>query len=271
MPDLAEITENDRRVLETVACGHRERMTISTTRHGISKQISALTSNEIQVALNASFSEIADCIAHLVANDYIHAGRQYPSFWGWLKGESVSVFFSVTPAGEAFLKTALTVSRVTTEFRDEKLKSATEYGEYLARVEAALYRLGYKINFYGIGITRFSFVSGYSPCETASHLALSTLALDIKEGFPDIRKMMRPVPNASAMFHILVDFKNAGLMREELVENDARAIFHVITPGKHQLTWISQVLSDPLIAQNRVANLRNDFSKSLDRRPIGSL
>lgn len=247
-----EITEKDRKVLEVIARGHPER-TMTSTRNGISKQVSALTWNEIQLARNASFSDISDCIAHLVANGYIDSGRQNPSIWGRLKGESETAFFWVTPAGQAFLRTDSTSSSTAVESRDQKLKSTPAD---LDRVQDALIKLGYNISHYGVGVALLSLESGYSHCETASHLALATLARDAKDAGFDITKLIALVPHARAMIDVLTEYKNAGLMRDELFKNDARAILGVVIVEKGQPEWISRVLSDPVIAKERVATSR---------------
>ena len=58
------------------------------------------------------------------------------------------------------------------------------------------------------------------------------------------------------MIDVLTEYKNAGLMRDELFKNDARAILGVVIVEKGQPEWISRVLSDPVIAKERVATSR---------------
>lgn len=249
-----KITEKDRKVLAIVARGHLDRK-MTATRGGISSQVSALTWNEIQVALNVPFGEISDSIAHLVANNYIDSGRQNPTFWGKIKGEPETAYFWLTPEGEKFLQTEQSHP---SEPTSDGLKSTS--GD-LTRVEDSLKQLGYDITPYGVGVALLSLESGYNNVETASHLALATLARDAKEAGHDIVKLIALVPHARAMVDILSKCKEAGLMREELFKNDARAMLKVVIVDKDQPVWIERVLSDQIVSQDRVAFSRINYSE----------
>ena len=114
---------------------------------------------------------------------------------------------------------------------------------------------------YGGCVALLYLKSGYSPCEVASYLALVTLAHDAKEAGSDIMKLLALVPHANAIIDALKEFKSGGLMREELFKNDVCAIAGVVIVEMGQQEWISRVLSDPVIGQERVARSRIDYSE----------
>ena len=255
-----KLTEKDRKVLEVIARGHPDRK-LTATYHGVSTQVSALTWNEIQLALNTSFSDISDCIAHLITNDYIDTGRrQSPSFWRRVKGESETAYFWITQKGLAFLREGAEKPESSISDGENGLKSDLDD---LKRVEANLKQLGYDLTPYGAGVALLSLESSYSHVETASHLALATLALDAKEAGDDITKLMALLPHARAMVDILTELKNAGLMREELFKNDARAMLKVVIVDRDQPAWIERVLCDPMIAKEHMATSRINYRQML--------
>jgi hypothetical protein len=240
------ISNKDRKILEVVARGHPDRR-MTSIRRGVPADVSALTLNDIRFAVDASQSEVTDSIARLVANNYVEFGRQKPSVWGKLKGEKDIAFFWVTPTGRAFLRSS---SVLDSEASDQS--KINRSGE-LNKVISSLGQLGYRISAYGVGVAILSLESGHSPCETASHMALVTLARDARDAGLDIAQLAILVPRATSMISVLIEFKNAGLIRESLFKNDARAILGVVMVDEHQEDWISLVLSDPILAGRRVA------------------
>lgn len=100
----------------------------------------------------------------------------------------------------------------------------------LAKVEAFAEYLAYDLTRYGMGIALLSLESGYSHLETASHLALLTLALDAKEAGTDIVRLMFLVPHARSMIDVLKEYQqhHPSLMREALFKNDATAMLKVV-------------------------------------------
>lgn len=129
----------------------------------------------------------------------------------------------------------------------------------LKQVEVNLKQLGYDPTFYGLGVAQLSLESGYSPAETASHLALVTLAMDANEAGNDIERLIALVPHARAMIDVLTELKNADLIREDIFKNDGRAILGVVIVEKDQPAWVERVLSDPVIAKERVATSRINY------------
>jgi hypothetical protein len=88
-------------------------------------------------------------------------------------------------------------------------KQSEEPGETVSditQVQEVLKELGYDMTPYGAGVALVSAGSGYSHAETASYLALATLALDAKEGENDVIKTMQLLSHARAMVSRAVQF-----------------------------------------------------------------
>ncbi|MEM1162420.1 MAG: hypothetical protein AAGJ28_15925 [Pseudomonadota bacterium] len=115
--------------------------------------------------------------------------------------------------------------------------------------------LAFNITPYGTGVALLSLESGYSPAETASQIAVATFALDARETREnaDIVRMMSMSSHAAEVIQELTKYKDNGLMREEIWKNDGMAIYKVTCPSEEQESWISQVLSDPVISKERLA------------------
>lgn len=252
-----KVTEKDKEALAVIARGHPDRK-ITAIKSGRSRQVSALTWDEIQVSLNVPFQEFVNSMARLGANDYIESTREKRSLWSVLRGETETYYSWVTPEGEAFLQADETETSAPSEQSSEGLTSTPNDIE---KVQTTLKQLGYDLTEYGAGVALLSLESGYNDVETASHFALATLALDAKEAGRDILKLGALVPHASAMTDILSDYKNSGLMRQELFQNDARAMMKVVVPDKERLSWIERVLSDPIISKKRVAVSRINYEE----------
>ncbi len=137
--------------------------------------------------------------------------------------------------------------------KSESKSDTRSSSDDLKRVESNMEQLGYAITPYGLAVGLLSLESNYSPAEVASHLGLATLALDAKEAEMDITKLIALLPHARAMVEILSEFKESGLMREEIYKNNSHAILKVVIPDKNQPIWIERVLSDPMVAKDRVA------------------
>ena len=244
------LENKDLKVLEIIAKGHPVRQ-MTATHRGLSNQVSALTWNELQVALNSKTNEFADSIARLGANNYIKSGEQYPSFWGWITGNSLTTYIWITRDGREFLSEIRPPNPVVGVRHDNKEISFSL--DDLQKVETYLFELGFDITNFGSAVSLLSLESGYSHCETASCLAVATLALDISEAGKGLSKWMAFVPHGRAMIHKLKNFKDTGLMSQENFETDVKAIVGVTVVSRTQLRWISQVLNDPIMANRRVA------------------
>lgn len=134
----------------------------------------------------------------------------------------------------------------------KKQKSGSLNSSSITDVEKMTNHLGLDLTPYGAGVALLSLESGYSPAETASQFALATIAHDMK-GLPDIVTVMDITARGYAILECLKEFKDKGLIRENIWANDATAIGKIINPSPETEEWIDKVLSDPVIAKERVA------------------
>lgn len=238
-------------VLRAIAKGHPERNVTATT-NGHSRQVSGLTWEEIQVAVHASFTDIAGPISELVGKKMIDSGREYPTLLGKLAGQKVKTYFWLTASGRAALDAlAEPVAR----------DNASDWlsRERLAAVEALLGQLGFDLTPYGAGVAQLSLGSGFSNAETASHIALATVARDVRESSHDLDGIMYIAIHARSMLAALERFHTDGLMRSAFVKNDGRALIKVAIPSPEQAEWIDRVLSDEVVAKERMATSISNY------------
>lgn len=126
----------------------------------------------------------------------------------------------------------------------------------LVDVEAHLKGMGYDLTPYGAGVAVLELESGYNAVETASHISLTTLALDVREAGTDIEKLMRFGPHAMALLESLKSYRDKGRMKPAQWQNDANAIVRVSTVDECQEEWLEKVLSDPIAGKERLATMR---------------
>jgi hypothetical protein len=147
---------------------------------------------------------------------------------------------------------------------ETRVPEKPEYGgdNPIGAVEDHLKNMGYDLTPYGAGVALLELESGYNAVETASHLSLTTLALDVREAGTDIEKLMRFMPHAMALLEVLKEYKDKGMMNPTQWQNDANAIARVSTVDEHQEEWIEKVLSDPVAGKERLATSRVDYRAS---------
>lgn len=119
-------------------------------------------------------------------------------------------------------------------------------GKYLSE-------MGYQLTAYGISVAILELKSGYSEAETASHIALTTLALDVRKAGNDVIKLFSYLPQAEKLLIILKGYKEQGLMCQKLWKNDSVAIWNVVKIDKQQNEWIEKILKDPIAGKERLA------------------
>jgi len=136
---------------------------------------------------------------------------------------------------------------------DEVNQSDFEKNEAIELVEKHLKRMGYNLLPYGFGVAWISLESGYSPAETASHIAFTTMALDVKESKDDFRKLIALVDRAKNILLLLKEFKDSGEMHPAQWQNDSNALFHIVNIDKDQLDWVNTILADPISGKERLA------------------
>jgi hypothetical protein len=132
----------------------------------------------------------------------------------------------------------------------------------IGAVEVHLNNMGYDLTPYGAGVALLELESGYNAVETASHISLTTLALDVKDAGTNIEKLMRFMPHAMALLEVLKSYKDKGMMHPTQWQNDTNAIWRVSTVDEHQEEWIEKVLSDPIAGKERLATSRVDYRAS---------
>lgn len=128
-----------------------------------------------------------------------------------------------------------------------------EIEEPFKKINIYLFNFGYKLTDYGIAVSIFELMSEYTEAEIAMHIALITLALDMKEAGNDILKMMTIFFKSRRTLIILNEYQKEGLIRQELWENDSLAIYKVGSIDEMQKEWIDKVLSDPIVGKKRLA------------------
>ncbi len=137
----------------------------------------------------------------------------------------------------------------------------------ITAVAVHLEAMGYELEPYGVGLAFIEMESGYNAVETASHIALTTLARDVREAGTNIIKLMSFVPQAMHLLAVLKDYKDQDMMHPTQWQNDANAIWHVVNVNEHQEEWIEKVLSDPIAGKERLAIRRIDaegYDESLE-------
>ena len=124
----------------------------------------------------------------------------------------------------------------------------------IEKIKYYLKRMGYELTHYGNETALAELFSDYNEAETASHIALATMALDIKETELSVSKLMSFVPQVGVVLKILKYFKIKGMMRPALFKKDSNAFGQICTINEHQEGWINKVLGDPISGKERLAN-----------------
>lgn len=138
-------------------------------------------------------------------------------------------------------------------FKKQKSKNTLDV------VELHLRQMGYDLLPYGAAVAQLELESGYNAVETASHIALTALALDVKEAGKNIIKLAAFVPHGMALLEVLKNYKDKGQMNPTQWANDAKAVFQVIQVDKNQIEWIDKILNDPIAGKERLAVSRINY------------
>lgn len=175
----------------------------------------------------------------------------------------------VQAATQDLLKSALEVEQSAHRATSDPVDSGAEKSELpivedpaahddnpISRVAAHLRIMGYDLTPYGAVVALLEFESGYNEVETASHIAHTTLALDVREAGTDILKLAAFMPHGMALLEVLKNYKDRGMMRESQWQNDSTAVFRIINVDQHQEEWIAKILSDPIAGKQRLATSR---------------
>lgn len=126
----------------------------------------------------------------------------------------------------------------------------------IAAVEQIAQYLGLRLTPYGAGVALLSVQSGYSSAETASHLAVVTLARDVQESGENLDAILRFSSLGMEILKWMKALKDKNAVREEIWRNDATAVGKIMIPSAETLPWIDKVLSDPVDGAERLANFQ---------------
>ena len=233
----SEITNSDIALLKIISKGNP------------SERLRALTWAEIKAKSDMWHNEFSDSIAHLVSNNLIKSTSQLPGFFAKLRGAAEIRYFWITDSGREFLELIPKIQLDANAEEDNEKKSISEVADVLKQ-------LGYKLTKHGTGVALLELQSGYSVIDTASHIALTTMARDISEAGNNIEKLIKFVPHASAIIEILEEWKNQCLMSEMQFQNDGKAFLGIVLIDAQQENWINKVLADPIAGRERLANSR---------------
>jgi hypothetical protein len=141
----------------------------------------------------------------------------------------------------------------------KKSKPAHQNDNPISRVAAYLEIMGYELTPYGAGVALLECKSGYNEVETASHIAFTTMALDIKESGNNARKLMPIFLHGHALLEVLKEYKDKGMIHPAQWQNDSLAIFRIATPDMRRNQWIEEILNDPLAGKERLAKSRINY------------
>ena len=92
--------------------------------------------------------------------------------------------------------------------------------------------MGYDINDEGSGIAIRLMRSGYNEVESASYIAMVTMALDIENAGKDMELLMSFVPHAHALLDLLKKYRDENKMNEDVWKNNSKAIFKISYLGQ---------------------------------------
>ena len=121
--------------------------------------------------------------------------------------------------------------------------------------------MGYDLVEDGADIAIKLMISGYNEIETASYISLISMALDVKADL-DVERMFMINAHAVELLKILKQYKDAGLMRQSIWENDSKAMFNIATPSERVEEWVDKILSDEMIKGKELAKSRINYKST---------
>lgn len=211
----------------------------------------------------------ASAVTGAIVTETILASNQYTRAWGsglghglvasgihalicyWLVGK-----FKKNQKAEKAMKTEAAISN-----DDPENTETVEDANPIDLVSKYLKVMGYDLTPYGAGVALLEVQSGYSEVEAASHIALTTMALDIKTVGTDIVKLVSFVPHAHALLEVLKSYKDQNMMNPAQWQNDTNAILRISSIDEHQEEWLGKVLSDPIAGKERLAISRIKYDQ----------
>jgi hypothetical protein len=206
--------------------------------------------DEIQVAMDMTITQLQDPVARLVADGYIDVTREKRSGLGRIFGKEGDSLFYATEDGRVLTLGPTPTAKPLLDRDNRDLDTAIAVCE----------QLGYTPTLDGIGVLLLSLTSGYSPVESASQIALGTIALDIRETGTDTLRMLAFMNHTRAIIDVLHEYTGRGLMRGSLSDNDIKAYMGIAVARAGQQEWIARVLSDLMLSKERLADSKVDYN-----------
>lgn len=124
--------------------------------------------------------------------------------------------------------------------------------ENLNNCIAILRHLGFSANPYGIGVMTFQ-LEKYSTAEIAVNIAILTLARDIRDR-EDVESLVNISIHAIKVAEIMKEFRDRGMMRQSVWQNDTIGLAGIMKIDSEQLEWCERILSDPVGGRVRLAD-----------------
>jgi len=121
--------------------------------------------------------------------------------------------------------------------------------------------MGYDLTPYGAGVALLEIQSGYNEVETASHIALTTMALDIRGAGKSAKKLISFFLHGHSLLKVLKNYKDQNMMHPAQWQNDSNAVFRLSTIDENQEEWLEKILSDPIAGKERLATSRIDYNQ----------
>lgn len=129
---------------------------------------------------------------------------------------------------------------------------------FFQQADLCLQSLGYEPTELTIGFYTVSKESGYSPAETASKIALITMAKGIKSDFPGKPKRLAVYPlHAHSILKILKEWKEHSKMHPTEYQNITSAFMAISTLRENWLLRINEILEEPFASYALATNVIN--------------
>lgn len=122
-------------------------------------------------------------------------------------------------------------------------------------VKCCLKVMGYDLLNDGIGIAALSIASGYNAVETASYIAIASLAEDIKRSKSNMEDLLKQMIHGAMLIEVLNDYKDKRLIHPSQWQNDVNALRGLATLDEQQLEWVKIILDDEMIAGKKLASI----------------
>lgn len=145
-------------------------------------------------------------------------------------------------------------------FLKKKREQGRQDDNQIFAVSAHLKYMGYDPTPYGSGVSLYIHRSGYNEVETAAYIALTTMALDIKEAGHSSIIGIHIFFHARTLLEILKDYKEKGMIHPTEWQGLSTAFFRLATPDAQQNEWVERILSDPVTGKERLARSRINYT-----------